>query len=86
MAELSEERQAKCLGLAQSSALGEMAHYTPLSTLEQGGDGGCVLSRTPQQVFRAKHPPTSHTPTLKRKELPWTLLREDGMLGWGLWC
>lgn len=80
------KRQAKCLGLAQSSAFGEMAHYTPPSTLEQGGDGRRILCNTPQQVFRAKHPPTSHTPTLKRKVLPSTLLREDGMLGWDLWC
>lgn len=80
------KRQAKCLGLAQSSAFGEMAHYTPPSTLEQGGDGGRILCNTPQQVFRAKHPPASHTPTLKRKVLPSTLLREDGMLGWDLWC
>lgn len=73
------KRQAKCLGLAQSSAFGEMAHYTPPSTLEQGGDGGRILCNTPQQVFRAKHPPISHTPTLKGAAL------DPAQRGWDAW-
>lgn len=56
---------------------------TPSLLLFRPGRWQMLPPDTPQQVFKAKHPPTSHTPTLRIKELPWTLLREDGVLAWG---
>lgn len=56
---------------------------TPSLLLSPGRRWQMLPPDTPQQVFKAKHPPTSHTPALRRKELPWTLLREDGCLPGG---